>query len=265
MAYEFWDTVKNEWNPAHESDSIYQYGMPEGGTAPSGWSWSGGDIAEGQMYREASDGGGIEVENPFPDYLSQFAENTINKYGTSFLDEVQGAINRIKAGGPYEADTRTMATNAMTAFDNLAEAPAWIEQRRTELPKQFLAGLEPMQNYYQPALNSMASRGILNSSITGNALGDIQNNINRQYAEQVAGANTLASQLQLEHLNNMPTVASNLMGALNNLDRYWLAKESTVGGLGGQGQGLVNQIAGLGASEASYDPWNSLLPYLIGG
>jgi hypothetical protein len=53
---------------------------------------------------------------------------------------------------------------------------------------------KPMEQYYQPALERMNQRGVLNSSITGDALADVTEERNRAYNQEMNTAETQQSQ-----------------------------------------------------------------------
>ena len=187
-------------------------------------------------------------------WVEDWAKNLTGQYGDNWMSSLW--------------DTRNMFGNQISqagagltdAFKQLSQLPSQIEAARVSMPQQFLAGLKPMQEYYQPALENMNKRGILNSSITGDALKGIQNDINRQYAEQLAGANTWAAQQNLATTQMMPSLYAGVMDAFGNAQQSQAAIDQA-------GASLLANIAGLGRyseSENPWAPWASMIPYLMG-
>jgi hypothetical protein len=158
-----------------------------------------------------------------------------------------GGVNAASSG---TYDGGGMAAQLRAAYDALKNAPDMIEKLRLMAGKQFMAGMQPMQNYYQPAMDQMASRGILNSSITGDALGGIQDNINRAYEQALAGANTQAAQNNYDWLKSMPGVAAGVLAALNDLERV------------NQGWAITNAQVPYINRQTELMPWQTFLPYM---
>lgn len=155
------------------------------------------------------------------------------------------------APAPRESyDGGGMAAELRAAYDALKNAPSQIEQLRQLLGRQFMAGMQPMQDYYQPALDQMAARGVLNSSVTENALASIQNDINRAYAQALAGANTWAAQGNLDLTMNTPGIAASVLAALNDLERV------------NQGWSQLDAQIPLWDLQRELMPWQVFLPYM---
>lgn len=283
MAWTFWDTAKNEWNAVAPDDPIYSADV--GGdsyTGQAGWEWGGKNL-EGQQYQYQPDegGGSVEVKSIVPDWVSQynremadFSSGVRNKYGTQFLDLMKEAIERVKGKSPYEDTTKGYVDELGTAYQGYKNSPQYIEEARANIPRQYMAGMQPMQKLQQGALDAMAGRGVLNSSITGNALASVYDQINQGYGQTVRDADTWAAQQNLAYTQNLPQMTQSIINTVNNLDKYWLAKELGWGQLAGQGQGSVNQLIAMGpaaaaqeaaVAQANYQPWQTLLPLLLGG
>ena len=188
------------------------------------------------------------------DWTTDWAKNITDQYGSDWMDSLWNTKNL------YSDQMSSLGSGLSGAFAQLSQLPSQIESTRTSMIDQYLAGLKPMKDYYQPALENMNRRGILNSSITGDALRGIQEDINRQYAEQLAGANTWAAEQNLAATQNMPGLIANLMGSLSGVQSNQAAIDQA-------GASLLANIAGLGRyseSENPWAPWASMIPYLMG-
>ena len=197
-------------------------------------------------------------------WLNDYAEGLKNRFGSSFLDALNQAIKRIQGASPYET---TASSQMMEALENLRGAPDWIEQQRQIVPKLFLESQPVFERTLQPMPDAYNARGILDSGVTGGALAAVIVDRNRRYNQAIQEANLAASSMNLDFMMNHPQIAGNFTNVLNNLDRYWLAKEAAAGQLGSAGQGLLNQILQAGGtfdeSSNEWAPWATTLPYAL--
>ena len=222
--------------------------------------WGGGGEESGGSGSELSgiDLGDIEGAWSYagpPDWFDTEAKSAWDTYFPQFMDELSSTISEVKNGNSYDQDVQTAWDDYKNNFGQA------VEDVRTLLPKQFLAGLAPMEELYQPALESMSARGMLPSNVTSDALGDITKDIQRQYGEVLAGANTNAAQTLLSDLQQRPQLAQALSDAQ-------LKRSELAGTLATSGQGLLNQIINLDRySESQNDGsiWGPILSYLLGG
>lgn len=273
MGWKFWDPVQNKWNNVADDDPIHGAGVSGGEyTGQAGWNWRGKNL-EGQKYRY--EGSQIEVptdkypksySGPQP-WLKDYAEGLKNRFGSSFFDAVNRAVQRLQGASPYQSETKTASGQMMDALENLKNAPDWIEQQRQIMPKLFLEAQPAFERTLQPVLDSYNARGILDSGVTGGALAAVISERNRRYNQAIQEANLTANQMNLDVMMNHPQIAGNVTNVLNNLDRYWLAKEAAAGQLGTAGQSALNQLLGIGGtySESSNEwaPWATTLPYAL--
>ncbi len=278
MAYEFWDAPNNTWNQVAPDDPIYSQGAPSDMKGQSGWDWHGKNL-EGQQYRVAQETGGDEggmnladltpkeYSGP-PKWLNDYAQSTVTKYQPGFLDAVQNAINTIKAGSPYDSNVGTMAQNMVDAYGRYAtQYDPLIEEIRTRLPQQFLAAQPTLEQKFQPVLEQMGARGMLNSKATSDALATVASDLQNLYGQNVLSANTWAAQQQLADLAQRPQVAGQVTGTLKDLADSWLKRIQTQGALGVEGSNSMNTLASLARYGESTNPaaaLNALLPLLMG-
>lgn len=272
-----------------------QFGLDDGLNLTqntSNWKSVVSDVASPTASGGHSGRESISVSDSVPDWLKKYPEDAAGEFGTSFLTGVQDALKKLEGASPmsgyiygtggtgdqvnYPGGQNApavmgaeggIAGSLMESFNKLQGAPDLIEQLRVGLPAQFMAGLQPMQEYYQPALESMSDRGILPSSVTGTALADVQSEINRNYGAEVAGANNWAATSNLEFLESMPQITAQVAGTLTDIDRAWLAQVLGAGGMGQAGQSSLNQILGIGQGNAQMENsmWAQILPLLLGG
>lgn len=236
--------------PSNEDDYS---GAPQPATPSDGGGGGEEGSGGGEIDLGASDLQGPRSYSGPPDWYDAEAKRLWNKHRDTFMDALSEAVNRAKEGSQYDKDRETAWNQYVSGY-----APA-VEKYRTSLPKQFLAGMAPMQEYYQPALETMSARGILNSDITGEAIADIQNDINRMYGEEVATANTYAASALLEDLANRPQLAQ----AMADAD---MQRAALLGSLGSAGQNALANLVNLDRySESTNDAWQMqiLLPYLL--
>ena len=73
-----------------------------------------------------------------------------------------------------------------------------IENARSALIDQFSKSMGDIQgDVFQPMMNRMSNRGVLDSSVTGDAMAHEMDKLNRQVGEQISGANTWAAQQKM--------------------------------------------------------------------
>jgi hypothetical protein len=223
-------------------DAIYQQGLgrnvdPSGretyGPRQNDPSWVLADIMkspEGQAYAagKGGDGSGGEIDSSafastssssagLPSDVQGMVTPQISQYLSTLMSGLQGNTN-----SPFASTVQSTIQNLqnnpylsemMKNYQSYAQnTPGQIEQLRQAQGSQYLAGMTPLQQQYQPALDAMAKRGIVNSSVTGDALSNIQQQINRGYEQTVAGANTDAAKNLLAYQQGLPGMASTLAG-----------------------------------------------------
>ena len=152
------------------------------------------------------------------------------------------AYNQMGAAPKYQGNIDSMVGGLDSAYQSLLGMPGMIDKKRQLLIDQIYANAPKMKELYQPAMEDMSRRGILNSSITGDALTQIQDKVNQAITGQVAGANTWAADADINHTNTMPTqvgqIIQMLAGAGNNFTNFQKDK----GAMGTGFQGMVNSL-----------------------
>ena len=163
--------------------------------------------------------------------------------GTQGFNMLQNAFNQYFSGGPrYQGQTDQMVGNLGDVLKQQQQLPGQIETQRQNMINQLYAGLPRMQELYQPAMESMSQRGILNSDITGNALAGIQDKVNQGLLQGSAAANTWAGGQNIDATKSMPQtlqgIISTILGAQNNYSNF--GKDAM--GAGTSYQTLINQM-----------------------
>jgi hypothetical protein len=129
--------------------------------------------------------------------------------GTQWQDNAWDTY--FKDGPRYQKQTDDMVGNLQSAWGQYQQLPGQIENKRQALINQIYANVPEMQKLYQPSMEDMSRRGILNSTVTGDALGEIQKGVNRDITGKVAEANTWAADQGINYTKDMSTVLSNLI------------------------------------------------------
>ena len=142
--------------------------------------------------------------------------------------------------------------------NNGQNAYANIEKQREALIDQYMKSMENVQQTYQPVMNNMSSRGILNSSVTGDALSDVQKRNNELAAQNVAGANVYAAQQQAAIPDKMSNLAAIYQGLLSNTQQGLIQK---IMDMSKYAEGSSQNQSSSNSQGNSWD-WSSLLPYL---
>jgi hypothetical protein len=118
----------------------------------------------------------------------------------------------------WDKNAGVITGDYMNVMQNYRTAPGLIEQLRTLLPEQYRQQMDQQtRESVRPVLENMSNRGILNSSITGTALGRTLSDQQRQYADLVSQANTWAAQSQLQNLADQVGISERAMNILLEL------------------------------------------------
>ena len=207
--------------------------FPKG--APAGSSSEGSSSANSSNYAGFPQG----VQDSASNWLMEFMKGVNNPNnpgyrGFGYLDNI------------YQ---NFYGNNGQNAYAN-------IEKQRQSLIDQYMKSMQDVQQQYQPVMNNMSNRGLLNSSVTGDALSKVQKENNRLAAQNIAGANVYAAQQEGQIPTQMSNLAAVYQGLLSNNMQGMLEKISN----------MSKYASGQSSNESSnasksWD-WSSLLPYL---
>ncbi len=179
-----------------------------------------------------------------PTFWSDWAKNYFggdsNRMG---LDKQNYAWSNYFAGGPKYQGQIDQNVNRLNDFwGTYQQLPGQIENKRKTLIDQIYANLPQMRELYQPTMEGMSQRGILNSSITGDALAEIQKGVNRDIGSQVAGANTWAADQNIAHTTNTPAILQSIMSGITGASNQNMNFGQTSANVASNQQQLVNSL-----------------------
>ena len=178
-----------------------------------------------------------------PEWLGTSLQNLWGKRGNLGLDWIQNANQKYFANGPaYQPQANDLVSQLSDVWNQQKNLPGSIEQQRQNMINQIYAGRTPMQQLYQPALDQMSQRGILNSSITGDALTNIQNQQNRDIEQQTAAANTWAGNQNINAITSMPQTLQGIIGSLMGAQAQNANFGKDAAAMGTGYQGLMNNF-----------------------
>jgi hypothetical protein len=145
-------------------------------------------------------------------------------------------------GPAYKSQIDEGVNRASDFWHTYQQMPEQIEQKRKSMIDQIYANLPQMRELYQPTMEGMSRRGILNSSVTGSALGDIQEGVNREIMGKVADTNTWAADKNISVTENTPDVIAKLQSIIQDAStqRGQYAKDSS--SFTSNYQSLINQL-----------------------
>ena len=182
-----------------------------------------------------------------PDYWSDWAKNYFGgANNTMGLDKQNNFWNTYFQSGPKYQGQIDQNVNRLNDFwGTYQQLPGQIENKRKTLIDQIYANLPQMRELYQPTMEGMSQRGILNSSITGDALAEIQKGVNRDIGSQVAGANTWAADQNIAHTTNMPAILQSIMSGIGGASNQYTQFGQTGANVASNQQQLINSILDL--------------------
>lgn len=172
--------------------------------------------------------------------------------GTKWLDDT---YDKYTKNNNNQGTLDSLLGNVQNVWNEYGQMPQKIEKKRQSLVDQIYANLPKMRELYQPTMENMSQRGILNSSITGSALGDIQEGVNRDIASKVAEANTWAADSDIKQQSEKGNYLSNLVNTVLGANTSNQSYYKTLSDMGSNRQQLVNALMELlrGQSSETYN------------
>lgn len=83
----------------------------------------------------------------------------------------------------------------------LSRAPAWIEQTRQNMNKQYEAEMnQNLQDNLRPAIANLSNRGVLSSSTSEGVLGKVLKDLQNKFSDQVANSNVWAGNSIIDNI-----------------------------------------------------------------
>jgi hypothetical protein len=142
----------------------------------------------------------------------KWSQNAYDKYfagDPKYGRQMQGAVGDLTgAVGNYGQNFGKMADKYGFDFNQLlggqqGEFTNATENARQAMINEFMTGMtKAKRDLFQPVMDQMSSRGILNSDVTGNAMAREDMNLQDLLAGNVAGANTWAATQGQDYVKN---------------------------------------------------------------
>ena len=149
--------------------------------------------------------------------------------------------------GTVQADYDKMNTEAQNQIANAQGIVSGLQQG--VLPQEYIDNMtnaiqSGVQNTVGNAINSLGSRGVLNSSVTNKALGDISQNVSDTMAQQYANNIGTMSQLAGQQLDSATAGITASAGAQEAAQQPALNLWNASLGLQGSGNQVLGNITG---------------------
>lgn len=149
--------------------------------------------------------------------------------------------------GTVQADYDSMNTNAQNQIANAQGIVSGLQNG--ELPQAYVDNMtnainSGVQNTVGNAINSLGSRGVLNSSVTNKALGDISQNVADTMASQYSNNIALQSQLAGQQVDNATAGITTSAAAQEAAQQPALNLWNASLGLQQSGNSVLGNIAG---------------------
>lgn len=253
------------------SDTSYGLGDIPTFSTPN---WSPGNTSFGDTPTNNNFSGFNIPSNLFPTSYSgmnQANTNRVGQFANQYLmpwgNQLNTAIGQLGTTSPWSTAASNLQPQMETSLANLQNMPQYINQWRQAQGDQWLAGMDKMKNIYQPTMESMNQRGILNSDITGRALQGVQSDLNRQYGQVLEGANSMAAQMNMQNLQAQPGIYGNAMNTYQQQNLADLQRQQAYANAAQQGLGTMGTMLGntrYSSYENPWQPWANMLPYMFG-
>jgi hypothetical protein len=204
-------------------------------------------VAAGAGNLKGQSWGNSNAQTGMPGWWQDMAKKILQAPGkaTQGLDKMTGAWDAAYGSGtPKYQDTIDRTIGDLNNYwqNTYKQLPGQIENQRQAMINQAVQASNMGREVYQPVLEEMSKRGILNSSVTGDAMGRVQSDIQKALLDQAAGANTWAAGQNLQTTRDMPTVLGNILNQVGGAqDRNQTYGQGAISGAGNI-QTLINQF-----------------------
>lgn len=185
---------RNQLEVAGDDAGTIPIAPQEGGTTPPPPAAGGSGDGDGDpgvtdvFYGENRSSSGL------PTWGAAYVKNMLRRHGNSAFRDYRGAIDRLDA------------------------SPALIEQQRVQQNRQWGRDIQqPMYDSLKTGINSLAGRGMVNSSISGDWMSRITQNALNAARKQQTDSNVWASGQQYQNLRDMIAARGGFAGTLRDL------------------------------------------------
>ena len=170
--------------------------------------------------------------------------------------------------GTVQADYDKMNTEAQNQIANAQGIVSGLQQG--VLPQEYIDNMtnaiqSGVQNTVGNAINSLGGRGVLNSSVTNKALGDISQNVSDTMAQQYANNIATQSQLANQQLSNATAGITASAGAQEAAQAPALSLWNASLGLQQSGNSVLGNIAGKYGTGVTSQNTSGNLGSFLGG
>ena len=170
--------------------------------------------------------------------------------------------------GTVQADYDKMNTEAQNQIANAQGIVSGLQQG--VLPQEYIDNMtnaiqSGVQNTVGNAINSLGSRGVLDSSVTNKALGDISQNVSDTMAQQYANNIATQSQLANQQIGNATAGITASAGAQEAAQAPALSLWNASLGLQGSGNQVLGNIAGKYGTGVTTQNTSGNLGSFLGG
>jgi hypothetical protein len=132
-----------------------------------------------------------------------------------------------------------------------SKMPEMIETQKQNLINSIYGAAPRMNELYQPILEQMSSRGILDSSVTSDAISKTNQGVQQDILSKIFDASTWAGNQQLDVTRNAPGVMSGILGAIQGASGQNAQFGQQALGAGVSYQNLVNNLMELFRTQQS--------------
>jgi len=213
MAIQFLD-YDGVWKSVADDDPIYGVNFEGEYTGHDDWDWHGKSLA-GQQYRTTSDGGGgghhaggLEIpEGAYPKSESSSTSSSRSGLPQWGLDLIEGLAPRMP--GMLDAHGK--------AIDDMANLPGMLGDWQRKSGDAYLAGLGDFNNYLRKPLNNLAGRGVLDSTMTRDAITNIGGLLADDFKEQQTSLGAESLKTSALNLGQIASQRGSAVDAMNRL------------------------------------------------
>lgn len=206
-------------------------GMQPGMVTDSpGSSWAAGAGSSGENFSVGGPGGGYYTGGPGAQGGQglNWMGDTFQKYfqnGPMFQNELNGLVGTL---GDYYTN-------------QYSKIPELIDTQKQNIMNSIYSSVPKFNELYQPILENMSSRGILDSSITSDAISKTNDAVQNDILSKIYDAATWAGGQQIGNVKESPAVISNIMSAIAGAgDRNTQFGQTAMGAAGNMNNAVLN-------------------------
>jgi hypothetical protein len=211
------------------------WGNSQGSTSMPGWYQ---DWLKGWFTQPSNNGiTGTNIDGPprNPNYSSRPSSNgaymvddkenysaTPNSgrtQGSQGMDWMKDTFMKYFSNGPEYQDKLDSLVGSLGDYytNQYSQIPGLIDTQKQNIINSIYASAPRMNELYQPTLEDMSNRGILQSSVTSDSISKTNDAVQNDILSKVMDASTWAGNQQLGYVKETPGVLSQIMDAISNV------------------------------------------------